>query len=72
MSAKVTFGNLNGHSQPVPHVSLHTEQEREEPQPTPTPSATMGDSGVKHRHSQALSDDEEAIGDHPSSQDIPK
>ena len=26
MSARVTFGNINGHTQPVPHVSLKTEE----------------------------------------------
>ncbi len=31
MSAKVTFGNVNSHSEPVPHVSLRTEERREDP-----------------------------------------
>lgn len=58
MAAKVTFANLNGHTEPVPHVSLHTEQRRVEPVPTYTPTgpvskATTEMSGVKHRHSQA-------------------
>ena len=26
MSARVTFGNINGHTNPVPHVSLKTEE----------------------------------------------
>ncbi len=56
MAAKVTFGNLNGHTQPAPHVSLHTERLRAEPQPCPTPSASVGEGGtvrggdVVHRH----------------------
>lgn len=58
MSAKVTFGNLNGHNQPAPHISLHTERLRAEPQPSPTPSASVSEGGgaavrgghVVHRH----------------------
>ena len=30
MSARVTFGNIGGCSEPVPHVALHTEEEEEE------------------------------------------
>ena len=29
MSARVTFGNINGCFEPVPHVTLHTEEEEE-------------------------------------------
>ena len=53
MAAKVTFGNFNGHSQPAPHVSLHTESKRTEPPPVPTPSASVEVGGIKHRHPQA-------------------
>ena len=58
MAAKVTFGNVNGHTEPAPHVSLRTEQRRVEPAPTYTPtgpvSLTTTEGGeVKHRHGQA-------------------
>ena len=53
MAAKVTFGNFNGHSQPAPHVSLHTESRRMEPLPVPTPSPSVEVGGIKHRHPQA-------------------
>ena len=58
MAAKVTFSNINGHVEPVPHVSLRTEQTRVDPVPSYTPTgpvslATTEVGGVKHRHTQA-------------------
>ncbi len=57
MAAKVTFANVNGHKEPVPHVSLRTEQ-REESAPAYTPTgpgslATTGGGVVKQRHGRA-------------------
>lgn len=57
MSAKVTFGNINGHNSPVPYLSLHSK-EKEEVDKVKTESATPtkgqisahGDSEVKCRH----------------------
>ncbi|XP_064391517.1 ankyrin repeat domain-containing protein 13B-like isoform X2 [Halichondria panicea] len=58
MSAKVTFGNVNSHSEPVPHVSLRTEERREDPVPVYTPTgpislATTEGGLVKQRHERA-------------------
>ncbi len=58
MSAKVTFGNVNSHSEPVPHVSLRTEERRADPVPVYTPTgpvslATTEGGLVKQRHGRA-------------------
>ena len=52
MSAKVTFGNINGTTHPAPHVSLHSEEMSIEPDPLPIPSfsETHGNGPIKHRH----------------------
>ena len=65
MSAKVTFGNFNGHSQPAPHVSLHTKAVRVEPVPVPTPSPSVEVGGIKRRHPQATLG-EGGSTDHPT------
>ena len=51
MTASVTFGNINGHSEPAPHVSLHMEQRRAEPVAVTTPTSREpgAELGVKHR-----------------------
>ena len=58
MSAKVTFCNLNGKTQPSPFVSLHTERVNTEPEAvtmvTASPSRT---DGVKRRHTSSLSEE---------------
>ena len=57
MTARVTFGNINGHTEPAPHVSLHMEQKRVEPPPETTPTAHGEvEMAVKHRHTQAHTD----------------
>ncbi|CAI8029591.1 Ankyrin repeat domain-containing protein 13D [Geodia barretti] len=38
MTASVTFGNVNGHTNPAPHISLHMEQGRVEPVAVTTPT----------------------------------
>ena len=50
MSAKVSFSNLNGHIQPAPHVSLHTERVQTDPTPLSTPSSSVEQGGVKRRY----------------------
>ncbi len=73
MSAKVTFGNVNSHSEPVPHVSLRTEERMEDPVPVYTPTgpvslATTEGGLVKQRHGRAAGgssvDPEDAAPDH--------
>ncbi len=54
----MTFGNVNSHSEPVPHVSLRTEERREDPVSVYTPTdpvslATMEGGLVKQRHGRA-------------------
>lgn len=50
MTASVTFGNINGHTQPAPHLSLHMEQKKAEPVAVTTPTSPLGTRpGIKHR-----------------------
>ena len=54
MAAKVTFGNINGKTQPAPFVSLHTERERTEPEAvTMATTSPGGVEGVKRRHTSS-------------------
>ena len=56
MTASVTFGNINGHNEPAPHMSLHMEQKRAGPisVTTPTfPPCGGQDPGIKHRGSSS-------------------
>ncbi|XP_019853015.1 PREDICTED: ankyrin repeat domain-containing protein 13B-like [Amphimedon queenslandica] len=57
MSARVTFGNINGHTQPVPHVSLKTEEVfgSESTQAIRT-TFHEGTSSVKRRHTSSESE----------------
>ena len=41
MAARVTFGNVNGHTQPVPFVSLKTEEISEPSVFETTPSSDV-------------------------------
>ena len=53
MSAKVSFGNVNGHTNPVPHVSLSTSRKRTNSTNillTPMASSLTDVGGVKQRH----------------------
>ena len=51
MTARVTFGNINGHKEPAPHVSLHMEQKRAELPVVTTPTTQKEvESGITHRH----------------------
>ena len=56
MAAKVSFSNLNGHIQPAPHVSLHTERVQTDPNPLSTPSSSVEQGGVKHRYPSSASE----------------
>ncbi len=49
MSAKVTFGS---HSEPVPDVSLRTEERREDPVPVYMPTGPVS-LATKQRHGRA-------------------
>ena len=52
MTASVTFGNINGHTNPAPHISLHMEQGRAEPVAvvtTPTQGCRWRECGVTRR-----------------------
>ena len=70
MSAKVTFCNLNGKTQPSPFVSLHTERVKTDPEAvtmvTASPSR-MG--GVKRRHTSLSEDHHESSVDQPAQVD---
>ena len=52
----MTFSNLNGHIQPAPHVSLHTERVQKDPTPLSTPSFSVEQGGVKHRYPSSASE----------------
>lgn len=69
MSAKVTFGNLNGKTQPSPFVSLHTERVKTEPEviTMATVSASSTTEGVKRRHTSLSEDHHESSVDQPPS-----
>ena len=69
MSAKVTFCNLNGKTQPAPFVSLHTERVRTEPEAITmvTVSASSTTEGVKRRHTSLSEDNHESSVDRPPS-----
>lgn len=54
MTASVTFGNINGHMEPAPYLSLHMEQRREEPVTVTTPTLPVETrQGIKHRGSSS-------------------
>ena len=66
MTASVTFGNINGRSNPAPHISLHMEQGRAEPVvvTTPTRGCRWKEcGGVKHRGGSFVEDEEEGKGE---------
>ena len=69
MSAKVTFCNLNGKTQPAPFVSLHTERVRTEPEviTIATVSTPNPIEGIKHRHTSLSEDHHESGLDQPLS-----
>lgn len=69
MAAKVTFGNLNGKTQPAPFVSLHTERVRTEPEAITiaTVSSPSETEGVKRRHTSLSEDHHESSVDRPPS-----
>lgn len=71
MSAKVTFCNLNGKTQPAPFVSLHTERVRTEPEIVTMATVSTSSSateGIKRRHTSSLSEDHnESSVDQPPS-----
>ncbi len=76
MAAKVTFANVNGHNEPVPHVSLRTEQRRVEPVPSYTPTgpeslATTEGGVVKQRHGRAGGSSVDPDDDHTPLTDPP-
>ena len=61
MSARVTFGNINGHTEPVEHVSLHTDEQREAEEVVKmmagrTTPSLLSDGLVMRRHSSSSSD----------------
>lgn len=57
MTASVTFGNINGHMEPAPHLSLHMEQRRVEPVSVTTPTLPVQTrQGIKHRGSSSHDD----------------
>lgn len=57
MTASVTFGNINGHMEPAPHLSLHMEQRRAEPVSVTTPTLPVQTrQGIKHRGSSSHDD----------------
>ena len=47
-----SFGIVNSHSEPVPHVSLRTEERREDPVPVYTPTGPVS-LATKQRHGRA-------------------
>jgi hypothetical protein len=70
MSAKVTFCNLNGKTQPAPFVSLHTERVRTEPEVITMATVSASSSateGVKRRHTSLSEDINESSVDQSSS-----
>ena len=69
MSAKVTFCNLNGKTQPAPFVSLHTERVRTEPEviTMATVSTSSTTEGVKRRHTSLSEEHQESSVDRPPS-----
>lgn len=57
MTASVTFGNINGHMEPAPYLSLHMEQRRAEPVSVTTPTVPVQTrQGIKHRGSSSNDD----------------
>ena len=65
MTASVTFGNINGHTNPAPHISLHMEQGRAEPVTvtTPTRRCQWRECGVTRRGGSFSLDGEEGEGE---------
>lgn len=68
MSARVTFGNVNGIKQPIPYVSLESE---EVPQPivsdTSETTSTTGISSIlKRRHHTNSKSEDTSVGSHKS------
>ena len=66
MTASVTFGNINGHMEPAPHMSLHRELKKAEPvavtTPTSPPQRGCRLGGIKHRGSSTSVDGEKGEG----------
>lgn len=69
MTASVTFGNINGHIDPAPHISLHMEPKKAEPVAVTTSTSTSSMCGariaagvVKHRGSSVSHEEEEEEG----------
>ena len=75
MTASVTFGNVNGHTNPAPHISLHMEQGRVEPVAvtTPTRDCQWREYGVTRRGRSLSQDEEGGRGEEErgSGEDIP-
>ena len=75
MTASVTFGNVNGHTDPAPHISLHMERGRAEPvaMTTPTSGCQWREYGVTRRGRSLSQDGEGGRGEEErgSGEDIP-
>ena len=65
MTASVTFGNINGHTNPASHITLHVEQERAEPEAETTPTQRCRwreCGGVMHRGGSLSKEEEGEVG----------